>query len=61
MMQTQNFYGEQVEVRAKAAKCHRFCGGWNGFSFFEDSKGTEYAVVYTSTRGAISLERLLSE
>ena len=31
-------------VPARKAKCHDFAGGWNGFSFYADSKGQLYAV-----------------
>lgn len=29
----------------RKAKCHNFCGGWNGFSFYTDSKGAMYAIA----------------
>lgn len=32
-------------VAARKAKCHNFEGGWNGFSFYTDSKGGMYAVA----------------
>lgn len=32
-------------VPARKAKCHDFAGGWNGYSFYADSKGALYAVA----------------
>jgi hypothetical protein len=35
-------------VAARKAKCHDFAGGWNGYSFYTDSKGGLYAVKNAS-------------
>lgn len=37
--------GQMVPIKASHAKCHNFDGGWNGFSFYTDSKGARYAVA----------------
>jgi hypothetical protein len=46
---TQYVDGSTVPVvAARKAKCHNFEGGWNGYSFYTDSKGGLYAVKNAS-------------
>lgn len=61
MQATQYPTGETVEIRSSHAKCHNFEGGWNGFSFYTDSKGVLYATKNPPSTFSISLERMLSE
>lgn len=61
VLTTQFVDGTVVPLRAKAAKCHNFEGGWNGFEFYTDSKGVFYAIVRPYRPFHISIERMLSE
>jgi hypothetical protein len=56
-----DFLGRMVELREKHAKSHTFEGGWNGYEFYTDKKGTPYAVKKAPSTFTISWERMMSE